>query len=270
MGSIIKLNVGGTLFTTSVSTLTSIKGTFFDSMFSGRWEPKKDEDGCFFIDRDPIVFRHILNFLRDHEIDLEQLSTSKQKSLLKDSEFYQIQPLILLLNTSTKSLVTYGLTFIPGSNYILSNNNRRATKTSASCQNESIILGSIRVSSGIHLWFVKILKTKNTNPMIGVVPHDVNRNQTEIYNKCGWYFSCYSNQLYSGPPFNYEGFVYNSIEKVSDGHIVTVKLDMIKRNISFIINGTDYGIAYNNIPTNKELSLCVILFYPDDIVELVG
>lgn len=33
--NVIKLNVGGMVFATSLSTLTSVKGTFFDSMFSG-------------------------------------------------------------------------------------------------------------------------------------------------------------------------------------------------------------------------------------------
>jgi hypothetical protein len=67
----IKLDVGGQIFATSLQTLTSKKGTYFEAMFSGRWDLKKQDDGTYFIDRDPFVFRHILNFLRGDPIPLE-------------------------------------------------------------------------------------------------------------------------------------------------------------------------------------------------------
>eukprot|EP01112_Ceratiomyxa_fruticulosa_P013099 TRINITY_DN3662_c0_g1_i1.p1 TRINITY_DN3662_c0_g1~~TRINITY_DN3662_c0_g1_i1.p1 ORF type:complete len:194 (-),score=43.20 TRINITY_DN3662_c0_g1_i1:114-695(-) len=37
----IKLNIGGTMFGTSVETLTTFKGSFFDVMFNGRFPLKK-------------------------------------------------------------------------------------------------------------------------------------------------------------------------------------------------------------------------------------
>jgi hypothetical protein len=86
LGNRIKLDVGGTIFATSLSTLTFIKGTFFEVMFSGRWEPKKEEDGSFFIDRDPIVFRYILNFLRGEEIKIDKLSEDEKEMLLSDAK----------------------------------------------------------------------------------------------------------------------------------------------------------------------------------------
>ena len=35
-------------------TLTLVKGNYFEALFS-RWEPRKEEDGSVFIDRDPAV-----------------------------------------------------------------------------------------------------------------------------------------------------------------------------------------------------------------------
>lgn len=35
-------------------TLTLVKGNYFEALFS-RWEPRKEEDGSVFIDRDPKV-----------------------------------------------------------------------------------------------------------------------------------------------------------------------------------------------------------------------
>lgn len=68
--NIIKLNVGGSIFTTSKKLLT---GKFFESLFQSGGE--KDENGVWhrssflnfqiiFIDKDPEVFRVLLNYLR--------------------------------------------------------------------------------------------------------------------------------------------------------------------------------------------------------------
>lgn len=63
-GNKIQLNVGGQIFVTSRSTLTAHNGSFFEAMFSRRWNTRPEEDGCYFIDRDPCVFGHVLNYLR--------------------------------------------------------------------------------------------------------------------------------------------------------------------------------------------------------------
>ena len=66
---IIDLNVGGTRYTTSRSTLTNYPESMLGVMFSGRHdiEAMKCSDGSVFIDRDGTHFRHILNYLRDGE-----------------------------------------------------------------------------------------------------------------------------------------------------------------------------------------------------------
>lgn len=61
---IITLNVGGRKFVTLISTLTS-QSTYFAAVLSGRWEEEACQvDGDLFIDADPTLFEHILNFLR--------------------------------------------------------------------------------------------------------------------------------------------------------------------------------------------------------------
>ena len=67
----VDLNVGGTHFKTSLSTL--LKGeTMLSAMFSGRMPLQKDETGMIFIDRDGRQFYRVLNFLRDGEISLPE------------------------------------------------------------------------------------------------------------------------------------------------------------------------------------------------------
>lgn len=56
------LNVGGRKFTTSVNTLRNAPNpSLFSAMFSGRHKLIKDEEGCYFIDRDGRHFHDILN-----------------------------------------------------------------------------------------------------------------------------------------------------------------------------------------------------------------
>ena len=47
----LKLNIGGTIFFTTVSNLVKFP-SMFQAMFSGRYELEKDSDGGVFIDRD--------------------------------------------------------------------------------------------------------------------------------------------------------------------------------------------------------------------------
>ena len=64
--SVLKLNVGGTEFTTSLQTLTKDTGSTLHAMFSGRFDTKPTEDGSYFIDREGKNFgyMYILNYLR--------------------------------------------------------------------------------------------------------------------------------------------------------------------------------------------------------------
>ena len=67
-GKVIKLNVGGTLFTTTVASLTKYPDSMLAVMFnpeSERPPAEKDDNGNFFMDRNPRAFVYILEFLRN-------------------------------------------------------------------------------------------------------------------------------------------------------------------------------------------------------------
>jgi hypothetical protein len=79
---IIKLNVGGKKFATSLATLRRCPDTMIGAMFSGRHELHKDDEGNVFIDRDGTYFEEILNFLRSpetYEVDLPPAELNKLK-----------------------------------------------------------------------------------------------------------------------------------------------------------------------------------------------
>ena len=91
--SIVKLNVGGQHFTTSLQTLTRDPNSMLAAMFSGRHELGTTEDGSFFIDRDGTYFRFILNYLRNGELILPDGATFL-KELEAEAKFYQLQGIL--------------------------------------------------------------------------------------------------------------------------------------------------------------------------------
>ncbi|XP_060575891.1 BTB/POZ domain-containing protein Tiwaz-like [Ruditapes philippinarum] len=90
---IVKLNVGGVVYTTTTSTLCKYPNSMLGAMFNGSMSTNLDENGCVFIDRDGELFKYILNYLRSSRLalpcdfkDLDQLTV--------EADFYQITSLI--------------------------------------------------------------------------------------------------------------------------------------------------------------------------------
>lgn len=73
-GGPVTLNVGGTLYSTTLETLTRFPDSMLGAMFrAGTPIPPNlspQGGGHYFIDRDGKAFRHILNFLRLGRLDL--------------------------------------------------------------------------------------------------------------------------------------------------------------------------------------------------------
>uniref|UniRef100_A0A3B3BA03 BTB/POZ domain-containing protein KCTD7 n=1 Tax=Oryzias melastigma TaxID=30732 RepID=A0A3B3BA03_ORYME len=87
---VISLNVGGTYFTTRLSTLRRYEDTMLAAMFSGRHYIPRDAEGRFFIDRDGAYFGDILNFLREGELPLRD----RVRAVYREAQYYSIGPLL--------------------------------------------------------------------------------------------------------------------------------------------------------------------------------
>ncbi|XP_057505676.1 FH protein interacting protein FIP2-like isoform X1 [Actinidia eriantha] len=92
--SLVRLNIGGKKFCTTVDTLTQREpDSMLAAMFSGRHTLCLDsEKGYVFIDRDGKHFRHILNWLRDGVVPT--LKDTQYSELLREAEYYQLLGLI--------------------------------------------------------------------------------------------------------------------------------------------------------------------------------
>ena len=92
--SIIKLNVGGQIYQTSLQTLTKYPGSLLAEMFSTHFDLKQGCDGCYFIDRDGTHFRHILNYLRSGTAPVISILTTYNEEILQEAEFYGLVGLV--------------------------------------------------------------------------------------------------------------------------------------------------------------------------------
>jgi hypothetical protein len=99
-GTKVKLDVGGIYFTTSVTTLLSEPDSMLAAMFSGRHELEKDDDDRVFIDRDGKLFKYVIQYLRDGDLDVSELSSGVKKRLRREAAFYCLPKLEEKLSTA--------------------------------------------------------------------------------------------------------------------------------------------------------------------------
>ena len=123
---------------------------------------------------------------------------------------------------------------------------------------------------------IKILKSsgdKCADLFIGIAPADIDQTNKCNRFQCGWYFHCQHGKLISGPPhYFYLGKRYGpqkeSGKYLRTGETISIVMDTTNGDLSFVLNGVDYGVAYEGIPLDKPLVPCAILNYWKDSVEL--
>lgn len=85
----IVLNVGGTFFSTCRVTLSNAP----NSMLFARFAKSSFHPSSFFIDRDPTLFRHVLNWLRSRQLDHAVNSINLLRDLQVEAAYYCIAEL---------------------------------------------------------------------------------------------------------------------------------------------------------------------------------
>ncbi|KAF7708041.1 BTB/POZ domain-containing protein KCTD5 [Silurus meridionalis] len=93
----VRLNVGGTYFLTTTQTLCREPKSFLYRLCQEDPElhSDKDESGAYLIDRDPVYFGPVLNYLRHGKLVLNKNLT--EEGALEEAEFYNITSLIKLI-----------------------------------------------------------------------------------------------------------------------------------------------------------------------------
>ncbi|RXN07437.1 BTB POZ domain-containing KCTD5-like isoform X2 [Labeo rohita] len=93
----VRLNVGGTYFLTTRQTLCRDPKSFLFRLCQAEpdLDSDKDESGAYLIDRDPMYFGPVLNYLRHGKLVLNKNLT--EEGALEEAEFYNITSLIKLI-----------------------------------------------------------------------------------------------------------------------------------------------------------------------------
>lgn len=110
--SVIELNVGGVFYTSSLETLTKESESLLGEIFSGRTTVPKDAKGKHFIDRDGVLFRYILDYLRNGSITLPESFKEKER-LRQEAAFFRLPGMVETisndrLSTKNKGCITVG------------------------------------------------------------------------------------------------------------------------------------------------------------------
>jgi len=85
----ITFNVGGTLFSTNLTTLLSVKGTFFERMFRESMTRTSSADRTYFIDRSPRTFGYIMDYLRTGDLFITS-DAEVRIQLLDDAKYFNL------------------------------------------------------------------------------------------------------------------------------------------------------------------------------------
>ncbi|CAJ0591155.1 unnamed protein product [Cylicocyclus nassatus] len=88
-GEVVKINVGGTIFETYLSTLMRVDNTVLSAM-AASWRNQE----VLFVDRSPTQFAKILDYLRDSENFTPPLDDGAREELRKEAEFYNMPGLV--------------------------------------------------------------------------------------------------------------------------------------------------------------------------------
>lgn len=101
----ILLNVGGTYFNTTRATLikasppNSPLHRISNNSTNVDWD--RDDKGAYMIDRDPIYFRFVLNFMRHGRLILHR--DIPDEAILLEAEYFYLPELVKLINQRMRS-----------------------------------------------------------------------------------------------------------------------------------------------------------------------
>ena len=105
---VVELNVGGVFYTTALSTLTREPDSLLAHMFSGKTSPPpRDAKGKYFVDRDGVLFRYVLDFLRNEALVLPESFREKQR-IRQEALYFRLPAMVEAVESYTDSSVVPG------------------------------------------------------------------------------------------------------------------------------------------------------------------
>ena len=114
MSKIIELNVGGTVFCTTINTLLSEKNSLFETLINKETEQVestvlKDSNNRIFLDRDGPLFNYVLDYLRNKLSFVPPEHLIETNRLRIEAEYYKLDDMVKLLNEKQISPINHTL-----------------------------------------------------------------------------------------------------------------------------------------------------------------
>ena len=96
--AVVELNVGGVFYSTSLTTLTKEPDSLLGQIFSGKPSASsgqivKDNKGKYFIDRDGVLFRYVLDYVRNGKLVLPENFHEKER-LKQEAEYFKLGSMV--------------------------------------------------------------------------------------------------------------------------------------------------------------------------------
>ena len=208
--------------------------------------------------------------------DIKYLKKNKEK--LDEYDFlYEESVVNDILNKiqnlgEIKKCSNYLFRWREGPNYDLSSYSLIATKTSGGEDYNCNILGDIVLPQNrISKWKVKLKKygmssNNDWDLLIGVGPSNLNPKDKDLYFRA-WTFLCGNSKLSIQSGY-YRDYIKEN-KKLKEGDVVEVTMNTMNGELSFAVNGVNYGVACK-IPLSVDLSPFVLIYEPGDSVELIN
>lgn len=115
MDNNVYLNIGGKQFVTNIDTLT--KCQYFNAIVNINGNINSSQEKPYFIDRDPKIFRHVLNLLRDSNYNFPEKYSS-------ELDFYGLYPYETRENGNDKKTDTNKMFIFDADNNLINNSQR--------------------------------------------------------------------------------------------------------------------------------------------------
>ncbi|XP_011191668.1 BTB/POZ domain-containing protein Tiwaz isoform X1 [Zeugodacus cucurbitae] len=104
----VHIDVGGTIYTSSLETLTKYPDSKLAKLFNGTIPIVLDSlKQHYFIDRDGGMFRHVLNFMRNSRLLIAD-DFPDLELLLEEARYFEVEPMIKQLESMRKDRVRNG------------------------------------------------------------------------------------------------------------------------------------------------------------------
>jgi len=249
----VSLNVGGRVFTALKDTFLWWKGTYFHALLSSdMWSP--DEDGTYFIDRDPELFSRIMATLRSgNPIDHVGLSSDQVQQLRVELDYYQLPAWVSALPTRWHANRCSGCVTI-------SEAGRTASKT-VSNRLGSSVLGTTADGPSFQ---VRLENLAEGDVAIGYAKGSAFRPDNVKVTGFGWFLDCSTGYICG---LSCKKQYYCPWLRSDD--LVTVLLDKVAQTISFEVNGRNYGIAFWFVASDGPVFPCLKLLHTNSSVSIV-